>query len=950
MSDDSGIGTTQQFSHLHVHSEYSRIDGLGTVEHLLDEAKRLSFSSLALTDHGTMAGVISFVSQCIQHGVKPIIGLEGYVEVDGKIGHITLLGDGNKGMESLIRLNNIGHRSPHQRPAFKIDDLISNSDDVYCLTGCIASPLNSMDYPEAKRLAMRLQSAMPGRVFAELMFVSDTAHYERAAQLSKDLKLPPITTNDVHFARSEYDEVHTVLTNLKAGFEYNSKNLFMATDTQISKRAAIFGSEAEDWAKRGIQNAWRLSNKLKPVQFDGTPTLPEIKDADKKLWYAAKDGIKRFAHSPTEKSEMLARMKYEFGVIQSMGFSTYFLILQDLVEYAKRIGVRVGPGRGSGAGCLILYLLGITEINPLKFNLSFERFLNPKRKGMPDVDMDFDSDGRGLVIAYAEKQWEAYPVVTYQRYMHASLVHELCKSFKLDRTLDEKAADEGPESAAFLDLCTQSPLFEKSYNVMLGQVKHAGKHAGGVIITSMVVPLERSHGAGSETVAAWTEGANQELTTAGVVKYDILGLTTLSLLKMLEDKYEFRAPDLDVSDPVFDIFKRGDTVGIFQFTGSQGIVDYTKKVAPEIFEDLVAINALYRPGALDAGTAYHYPTWKSAPRTIHPLVDPVLAPTYGVIVYQEQVMGIYAALTDGDLSSADMARKTISKIKGNMADWELALAELKKKFFDGAKEKKVPDDVVSMLWTEILTHTRYSFNRSHSVAYAKVAADCAWWKYHHPADFYAALLTVDPSDAQRYIIAALSSGIEFIPPNVNLSQANEFVVESGKIVLPLSIVKYLGYAGAQHIIEARKAGDFTTYTDFMTRCLKKVVRANARLGMLEIGAFDGMTGDREDLQVKDCELTTEVEKQQKYIGFVLPSKALIDRIQSIIDAGVAGQTAGIIIGELAKKSNYGEYTVYYMMPTGTIWKRHKDGELPQVGYAIKAKIAKNSKLLDWKRL
>lgn len=932
----------QRFAHLHVHSDYSRIDGLGTIESKVTEAKRLGFESLALTDHGTLSGAVSFYSVCLANGIKPIIGVEGYVELDGKINHITLLANGNRGLSNLIKINNIGHRSELARPAFRVDDILRHSDDVMLLTGCQASPFYNLSYEEARSLAQKFKSAMPGRVFAEVMFVGDTAGYDRAEKLSRDLNLPPIVTNDVHFTREDQGEVHHLLTNLKAAFEYNSRRLFMTTRQQLEERAALFGKDASKLAKRGLDNALLLSNRIEQVVFDGKPTLPDIPNSDKKLWELSIDGIKRKAKSPKEAKEMHERLVHEFKIIRSMGFSTYFLILEDLVSHAKSTGIRVGPGRGSGAGSLILFLIGVTEINPLTYDLWFERFLNPQRKGMPDVDLDFDSDGRDQIIQYAEKRWAAHPVAIYSRYMHKTLVHELCKYLKLDRDLDVKASDEGTDSQAFLDLCHSSELFEKAYNSMIGQVKTIGQHAGGIVVTSAPVPLEKKQG-GGEVVAAWTEGKDQELSQAGIVKYDILGLTTLSLLKRLEDKFGYRAPDLEPGGPEFGLLASGDTLGIFQFTGSQGITDYVKLLKPNSLEDISAASALYRPGALDAGTAFKYPEWKKKPRKIHPVIDPILSETYGVIVYQEQLMKIFAALTDGNMASADQARKTLSKIKGDYSVWEASLASLKEKMFTGGKEKGLDDETLEHLWEEIKTHTRYSFNRAHSISYGKITADCLWWKFHHRADFYAALLTVDPGDAQRTIISGMTSGIEFKLPHVNTSHPYEFLVEGNTILFPLSVVKYLGGLGAAHIIEAKGAKPFESIKDFMTRCKKKAVRANARIGLWELASFEGLEGTREELQIKESDLKNTLEKQMKYLGFIIPTRKMISVISSPSASGVV---KGIITSVEARTSNYGQYSVIRTMPGGTCWTRGLY-PIPGVGDVVMMHVGKNGKLKSW---
>lgn len=307
-------------------------------------------------------------------------------------------------------------------------------------------------------------------------------------------------------------------------------------------------------------------------------------------------------------------------------------------------------------------LTGITEIDPIQYGLSFDRFLNRKRKEMPDIDTDFEAERRHLVMDYAKTRWHAIPVATYSRWSHKSLVHDLSRVFHVPRDLDEAAADNGEDSPDFKRICARYPVFSDAYKAISGQVRHTGQHAAGVIIVEPGVPVPLERTSGGDLVAGWVEGEHRELTTAGIVKFDLLGLSALSILRRLEEKHGRRAPDPVDNDPVFELFRKGDLVGIFQFSGSQGILDFTRDVAPTKFDDLVAINALYRPGALDSGAAKSYPEWRLKPRLLHPLIDPILAPTYGVICYQEQFMEIFATLTGGTMADADLARLSLIHI------------------------------------------------------------------------------------------------------------------------------------------------------------------------------------------------------------------------------------------------------------------------------------------------
>lgn len=926
------------FTHLHVHTDASKIDGLGTVHRLVEAAAAKGFKALAITDHGSLANSITFVQACQQNGIKPILGVEGYVEVEGVVGHITVLADGIRGFRNLVLLNNSGQNSPHSRPAFKLDALLRYHEHLLVLSGCPASPLQSLPEKDAIALGRRLKSVFGPRLFAETMFVSETPTWIRSQKLSRELQLPYVTTNDTHFAYQEDADIHTILTQLKASFSYESKFLWLATQQEILKRLHDRGMlEAAPIAMAGFSNSAKIAAKIGSMSWDGTPTLPTIENARILLKDLAFSGLERASRSlgwsDSEVEEARVRTEYELSIIEEMNYETYFLILHDMVAWAKRNSIRVGPGRGSGAGSIVLYFLGITEVNPLLYDLSFERFLNPKRKGMPDVDVDFDSAGRHEVIKYAISRWGAYPVATYSRYSHKMIIHDLSKYFRLPRDVEIAATDEDTDGPNFQQLCKSAPLFKPTYDAINGQIRHMGKHAGGIIITDADVPLERTSGPNRILVAAWTEGTNKELTTAGIVKYDILGLSALSILKRLEDKHGFRAPDLKDNDPVFDLFKKGDLGGIFQFSGSNGIIEYTKQVAPSTFEDIVAINALYRPGALDAGTAKNYPMWRKAPRNLDPLIDPILNPTYGVMVYQEQVQAVYAALTDGDLASADEARRAISKTKPGDPKWESQLAELETHLFEGARAKGIPDDLTAKIWHEMKTHTRYSFNKSHSVAYAKVACDMAWWKYHHPLDFYCALLTVDVSEQQRYIFEIVEKGIKIAPPHVHIS-TTEYIHDGETIYMPMTVIKWLSAPGVEALMEARP---FSSIKDMMQRVPKKLVRLKARLGLWQLNAFKDIEGTPADLQVEVPIGLTRVQKHMAYMGFMIPP---VKALQLVNEAVAQGYIAGVIHGKIEKESQYGKYWVYYLLPRGSVWSRTINNL--EIGQWVKIKHKKSS--------
>lgn len=920
------------FAHLHVHTDASQ-DGLGTVQHLVTVAKASGFRALAMTDHGSLANAISFTVACEQAGLKPIIGMEAYVGINGERFHLTLLADGNIGFNTLVELNNLGARGEDtSRPTFQLGALRKYNEGLVVLSGCPASPLQKLEWPEALEIGRELKNVFGPRLFAEAMFVSTTAPWERSMKLVRDLKLAPVVTNDVHYASRDDHQAHELATQLRSGFSYDGSLLFLATPGELQSRVTSMAPGYTSLLSAGLTNAGRIAARLKPVTFDAKPKLPVIPNADAELDRLTRAGLVRLFDGKIP-PEYLERVEYELKVIAGTRFSSYFIILQDMIEHARSAGVRVGPGRGSGAGSLVLYAIGGSEIDPLKYNLSFDRFLNYKRAEAPDVDTDFESERRPIVMNYAKDRWGAQGVATYMRWSHKSLTHDLCRMFHVPRDIDEAAADGGVDSGPFKRIINDYPGFYQAYQAMLGQIKTIGQHAGGVTIIDgeYAMPLTRTKS--GEVVAAWTEGEYRELSRAGIVKFDLLGLSALSILRRLEEKHGRRASQPVDDDPVFELFRSGDLTGIFQFAGSQGILDFTVKVGPRSFEDLVAINALYRPGALDSGAALHYPEWRKEPRKLHPLVDDILAGTFGVICYQEQFMAIFARITGEDMAGADLARKVLSKARPGQADWEEKMAKLNEKFFAGAKAHGLDDEVASKIWGEITTHTRYSFNRSHSVAYAMVAWEMAWWKFHHQVDFYAALLSVDKEEWQRYLFEVIAKSIEVVPPHINRS-TSDFESDGKRIYMPLSIVKYLGDTGVQAILNARP---FKSVEDFMARVPKRSVPKRPRQGLLGLGAFEGIDGDYKALEIGEMELLTPEAAQARYLGLILPTQKVLAAIEAASKRGLVG---GIIASVEMRKSEWGEYAVYKLMPRGTFWSR--DMKSLAVGEQVRFKIRKDS--------
>ena len=937
-----------QFAHLHLHTDASLRDGLGTVSRMISKAKSMGFRQIAMTDHGTLANAVTFTMEALAQKIKPLIGLEGYVEFDGEIGHITLLADGAEGWNSLLKLNNLAHDSEYRQPAFSIDSLVDNADGLVCLTGCIASPFQQLSIGDAQRLGSRLKGAFGHRLFAELMFVGDSIAWERPLKLASMLNIKPVITNDVHFPNKADGSIHPVLTKMKSGFDYDSSELWLKSSTELYNSAMRYDLPAEKIIEY-MNRSGNIAKMLGGVDLSSKPKLPKVEGMDGRIFWDRLDPIRRKIVSTS--TEYGRRYTKEMHVIDSMGFADYFAILDDILKFARKGGIKIGPGRGSGAGSLVLYMLGITDIDPIKHGLKFERFLNPSRVSMPDVDVDIESERRGEVLEFAKERFGAIPIATYSRYSHKSLTRDLGRMYRVEKGLVDKAADKGPSSEEFAEIAKDKPGFVQSYEAFLGQIRHKGKHAGGVIITETPVPIER---VGDGLAAAWTEGMKNELSYAGIVKFDLLGLSVLSALRRLENSTGQKAGEPFDNAPPFTLFRKGDLVGIFQFSGSDGIKDLTVEMQPHTFDDLIAINALYRPGAIDAGSTAMYPKWKESPRTVPGYLKEILKPTYGAIVYQEQVMEIFALTVGGTMAEADMARSLITKAKPDSAVWVDKMDNMRLQFIAGAVTNHgLTHARATALWGELETHSNYSFNKSHSTAYAQIAWECAWWKFNYPTRFYAEMLNVDPAEEQTYIVDAVQHGIKILPPHINKS-TNEWV-RSGpsELAMPLSAIKFLGKNGVDAVLALRPKDGFKSLEDLMNRVPKKQLRARAREGLLALGGFKGIidepttTGDiKKILAIKTYpdHMMKRRDRQLKYLGFIIPNEKMLESFDFYL---AKGWKCGIIKNVDMRESRWGPYAVYRLTPSGVFWSR--DVMDLKKGQVIAAKVSdKNGKALTIK--
>lgn len=910
-----------EYTPLHVHTDASS-DGLGTVQALVERAKDLGMTSLAMTDHGTLANAISFWSACVEQGIKPILGLEAYLQYEDKRHHLTLLARNRTGFENLIELDTRSHlHSISGYPTTTLSLLNSLGGNLFVLTGCPASAIHREDKTFGKKFVLDLcQAVGKSNVFCEVMFASSFDYWTRPLEIAEELSMAHVVTNDTHFPLAHQFASHQILTSVRKGYTYNSEQLWLKSAQEILDYGSLYTSRHK--IEAGLEKTNYLAGLCSVWDMRAAPSLPSVPKAREMLLEAVKLAYKSntASRSESERTARLERLRREFRELEKKGFLDYVYILWDIVKWAKNKLIRVGPGRGSGAGSYVLYLLGITQIDPIDFGLHFERFLNPERTDYPDVDVDFDSNRRQEVLDYAKSQWGAVPIATYSTYSHKSAVHDIARIVGIDKEISVVAAERGKSSVEFEKFCEEKPTILPTYNAMLGQIRHRGKHAGGVVITSQPVPLEK---AGDVMVAAWTEGENRELSKVGIVKYDLLGVSALTQLEDMEKLSGVKAPLVPDNDPkVLELFQRGEVNGIFQWTGSEGIREFTRKLAPNSFLDLVAINALYRPGALDAGTAEKYPEYKKKPRKLHPQIDPLLTTTYGVICYQEQVMSVVAEVTGSTFGEADLVRRLISKAHVGNPEWEKQMRDLHKNFMGKGEARGFDRKLLETLWEEIYTHSRYSFNLSHAAAYSLIAWQMAFFKAHYPGVFFTAMLRHDTANAQGYLYEAAKRGIAIYTPKINVSGV-QHELRDNAIYLPLTDVKFFGEKMVKQVIEEReKNGEFLSFEDFSKRVAKRACNSRNRTSLYQIGAFTGFA-DSPDKFLDDyasLPLLGDSEAQQEILGYTIPTPRvmwLLERFGSEEDYAI-----GFVRGWKDKKNKKGQpYRIFYLSPEGSFWLR-----------------------------
>ncbi len=907
------------FVHLHNHTQYSLLDGACKIDDLLALAKSYKMPALAITDHGNMFGAIEFYKKAISHGIKPIIGIEAYVAPEDlhkkepvrglpDTGyHLVLLVKNYTGYKNLIKLASIGYLEGfYFKPRIDKKVLKQHSEGLLALSACLNGeiPVNLLDnrFEQAKKLAFEFADIFgKENFFLEIQdhdIDLEKKNKEAIVKLVQDLDFNLVATNDCHYLKKEHFQAHDALLCIQTGkLITDTDRLKFGTD-QVYFKSPEEMKELFKAYPQAIENTLRIAEECNLELEFGKSHLPHFplprgfESLENYLEYTARKGLTHRYGKVTPALE--ERLNYELKVIKQMGYSSYFLIVKDFIDYAKSQDIPVGPGRGSAAGSLVSYALGITNIDPIKYGLIFERFLNPERISMPDIDIDFSDWGRDKIIKYVIGKYgeeNVSQIITFGTMAARAVVRDVGRvmnmsysevdkiakmiPFEMDMTL-EKALQVQPELKKLAETNPQVEKLISHSQILEGLSRHASTHAAGVVIAptrlTEFVPLYKTNK--DEITTQYDMLGIEDI---GLLKIDFLGLRTLTVIHdALERLRKNKIINIDIEKiplddkKVYELFSKGETVGIFQFE-SAGMRDYLKKLKPESLDDLSAMNALYRPGPLDSHMVDEYIDRKRGFKEIkyeHPSLETILKETYGVIVYQEQVIKIASELAGYSLSRADILRKAIGKKQASL------LAQQKTEFIKGCKAHGVKDEVASRIFELISTFGRYGFNKSHSVGYALVAYQTAYLKTYYPKEFMAATLSSEMGDTSRIVVLmeeCKRMGMEVLPPDVHESLAN-FQVIHDKIRFGLVAVKNVGSQAVEAIVQAReKSGRFESFFQFCERVDMKSVNRKTVESLIFAGAFDSIHKNRASLMVAldmalDYGQSLQKEKSQGQIG------------------------------------------------------------------------------------
>ena len=904
------------FSHLHVHTEYSLLDGSNKIKEYVARVKELGMNSAAITDHGVMYGVIDFYREAKKNGIKPILGCEVYVapnsrfdrEITGgedRYYHLVLLAENNTGYSNLMKIVSKGFVDGYYyKPRVDKSLLREYHEGIIALSACLAGEvpryISKGLYDNAKKTALEYQEIFgKGNFFLELQdhgIPEQGIVNQRLLQMSEELGIELVATNDVHYTYAEDEKPHDILLCIQTGKKLQDENRMRYEGGQYYVKSPEEMANLFPYALQALENTQKIADRCDVEIEFGVTKLPKYDVPDgmtsweylNKLCY---EGLERRYENPSE--ELRERLKYELDTIQHMGYVDYFLIVWDFINYAKRHDIAVGPGRGSAAGSIVSYCLEITNIDPMRYQLLFERFLNPERVSMPDIDVDFCFERRPEVIDYVMRKYgkdRVVQIVTFGTLAARGVIRDVGRVMdlpyafvdniakmipqELNITIDKalkmnselRSTYESDEQVKYLiDMCKR----------LEGLPRHSSMHAAGVVISQKsvdeYVPLSRA--SDGTIVTQFTMTTLEEL---GLLKMDFLGLRTLTVIQNAVNLAKQKNPDfqidkIDYNDQaVLDYIGTGKTDGIFQLE-SAGMKGFMKELKPHSLEDIIAGISLYRPGPMDFIPQYIKGKNDASSITYDcPQLESILAPTYGCIVYQEQVMQIVQALAGYTLGRSDLLRRAMSKKKGDVMQKERQI------FVYGDEETGVPgcikngidEKTANKIYDEMIDFAKYAFNKSHAAAYAVVSYQTAFLKYYYPVEYMAALMTSvieNPSKVAAYIYACRQMNIKILPPDINRGYA-DFSVDEGNIRYGLAAIKSIGKPIIQTIVEERKEyGEFKNLEDFISRMsTREALNKRAIENFIKAGALDCLGGTRKQFMSIYIQIVDHVNQEKKY--------------------------------------------------------------------------------------
>ena len=886
------------FVHLHLHTEYSLLDGATRIDTLFDACKEKNMPAVAITDHGNMYGAYHFYCLAKKKGIKPIIGCEFYMvddltvksgDVKREFNHLVLIAKNNVGYKNLVKLNSIGFVDGYYyKPRIDFKTLREHSEGLICLSACIAGQLPRLlrdgMWEEARKLVAEYKELFKDDYYIEIQDhgIADEIYVmPKLIKIAEEFGVELVATNDVHYLKESDAEMQDILLCVQTGKFYDDPGRMRFEGTQFYLKDYDEMAEKFSFVPQALENTLKIAEKCN-VTIEKKPLLPPYKPDNGMTPYEfLKDlmekGLKRRYKEITP--EIRQRADYELEVVSKMGFVEYYLIVWDFINYAHEHGIPVGPGRGSGAGSIIAYAIGITQVEPLRYGLIFERFLNPERVSMPDFDIDFCMDRRGEVIDYVIEKYtkpRVAQIVTFGRMKAKNAVKDVCRVLRIPYAEGDKITKLIPLNATLpnafgLDGKNEGvpELMEiyKDYSMkrvidlaiaLEDMPRQTGMHAAGVVICredlSDNVPLQRS---GDDITTQYNMKEVEEL---GLLKMDFLGLRTLTdidkTIKIVKESTgeEFDFEDCQYDDPnVFELIASGNTDAVFQLE-SGGMKRVMKDLKPDCLEDIIAGISLYRPGPMQFISDYI--KGKRDPKSVHyahPLLEPILGVTNGCMVYQEQVMQICRSLAGYSYGQADEVRRAMGKKK-------MDVMAMHRNYFingkvndrgeveiEGAVRRGVPKETAELLFDQMYVFAQYAFNKSHAAAYAYVSYQTAYCKRYHPVEYLAAVLNnriTNIDDIKKYIAYGKENSIDFLPPDINKSGVS-FTVEQGKIRFALAAIKNIGSGSMEKIVEERKAhGDFRSLEDFLKRVENQYLNKRLVENLIKSGAFDCLGASR----------------------------------------------------------------------------------------------------------